>query len=756
MKNPPFAHSMEGTPPEQWQSLDAHLFNVAGLSRKLADKFDSGHWGYLAGLWHDLGKYLEDFQRRLQGENVSVEHAGVGACLAYEQWGGNGLPIAFTIAGHHSGLPNLQNSEAGLPTHLIDRIKRNKAALSRCRHLIPEDIITQSLPALPSFLAGGNNLSAADKEQICYAREMWIRFLFSCLVDADRLDTALFCAPEKEKDRGGYADIHTLKELCDKYIDRKTESLAPALRNQRINQARLAILEQCRKAAKKPPGIFALTVPTGGGKTLSGMSFALNHAARHELHRVIVVIPYTSIIEQNAGVYRDCLGVENVLEHHASLDPEKEKAEKGPEATKKHELAAENWDAPVIVTTTVQFFETLFSAKASRVRKLHNISNSVIILDEVQTLPPGMLNPILNGLKQLSDSYNCSIVLSTATPPALAARRRFEQGLPEVVPIIEKSRNLSKKLKRVEFYWPEQDSPSMSDDELAEELSQYPRVLCVVHRRKDARLLAQKLEEITGEAVFHLSALMCPDHRLLKIEKIQETLQSDKPCRVISTQLIEAGVDIDFPVVYRAVAGLDSIVQAAGRCNREGWLDCGKVVVFKSQSKPPPGVPRTSVDIMEGLLREFENKIDTEDPGVFEYYFRQLYFHSATDVKNIQANRRAFNYATVGRDFKLIEDGFAYTVIVPWGDAEKRIAALRQAIDNGFPKKNHLRALQPFTVNIYQHSFANLYQAGALEEIIDGVFVIMPTHHYLYNEKFGLTEGDEPPAADPESLIVNV
>ena len=752
-----YAHSIEETPPDQWQTLETHLCNVAELCRKFADKFGSREWGYIEGLWHDLGKYLDDFQKRLKGENVSVEHSGVGACLAYELWEKNGLPVAFAIAGHHGGLPNLQKPETGLPLRLKERIEKNKTALNKCRHLIADNILNQSLPPLPFFLeTDGRKLPNSEKEHLVYAREMWVRFLFSCLVDADRLDTAFFCTPEREKKRGGYADIQTLKNLCDNYINKKTSTLSPEQKNHRVNQARLSILKQCRNAAQKSPGIFSLTVPTGGGKTLSGMSFALNHAATHGLQRVIVVIPYTSIIEQNARVYRECLGAENVLEHHASLDPEKEEAEKGIDTKEKHEAAAENWDAPVVVTTTVQFFETLFSSKPSKARKLHNISNSVIILDEVQSLPPGMLNPILNGLTQLSSFYNCSIVLSTATPPALAARKRFEQGLPEVVPIISDPKKVSEKLKRVEFNWPERHSSPRSTDELAAELNPHHQVLCIVHRRKDARELAQKLEAITGEPVFHLSALMCPAHRLLKIEQIQESLHNNESCRVVSTQLIEAGVDLDFPIVYRALAGLDSIVQAGGRCNREGRMKCGKLIVFKSASKPPPGVPQKSAAIMESLLREFENKIYTEDPDMFEYYFKQLYFHSATDVKNIQANRRAFNYATVGRDFKLIEDGFTHTVIVPWGDSENRLSSLRQAIDYDLPTKNHLRALQPFTINIYQNSFKNLCQAGAVEELIHGVFTLLPTHKYLYDEQYGLIEGDEPPAADPESLIVGI
>lgn len=751
-----FAHSTENTESDKWQPLDEHLHGVASLSEKFAAKFKSKQWGYISGLWHDLGKYQNKFQKRIQGENIAVEHAGVGARLAYEKWGNNAIPIAMAIAGHHTGLPNLQTTETGLAPPLLQRLQKNKNALQNCTPAIPQDIINHDLPGFPDALAGHAHLHKDDQNNLLYMREMWVRFLFSCVVDADRLDTACFCAPEREKKRGGYDDIETLRHRCDQYIDQKIAGLSDTEKNLPINLARQKILRQCREAALARQGLFSLTVPTGGGKTLSGMSFALNHAVENDLQRVIVVIPYTSIIEQNALVYQNCMGAENVLEHHTNLDPKQELRKKGDEITEKHGLASENWDAPVVVTTTVQFFESLFAARPAKTRKLHNISQSVIILDEVQALPPGLLNPILDGLKQLRDFYNCSIVLSTATLPALSARPGFDQGLPEVKPIIEENQTLSKALQRVEIHWPDKPDP-LGLEELATELNDYNQVLCVVNKRKDARELAEMLEQKTDEPVFHLSALMCPAHRLSIIEQIRQTLQQNEQiCRVISTQLIEAGVDLDFPVVYRAMAGLDSIIQAAGRCNREGKIRRGKVVVFKSTSKPPPGVPAKAVDIMKGMLREFDTQLDPDDPEINEHYFKKLYFNSHKDVKNIQANRREFNFATVGRDFKLIEDGYTFPVIVPWKDAENRLARLREAISYDLPFKDHLRALQPYTVNIYQHSFKKLNQAGALEEIVEGIFALSNTHKYLYDSKFGLVMGDEAPPADPESLIVGI
>jgi len=746
-----YAHSLPGRPESEWQRLEVHLHNVATLAAGFGAAFGTEEWGRLAGLWHDVGKYQDEFQRRLRGESVSVEHAGVGARLAFEQDQGKGLALAFAIAGHHGGLMNLQTTDTET-THLVERLRKNERLLTGCRRDVPTWIMDCRIPDFPEFLESYGSIRDREKDTLRLRTELWVRFLFSCLIDADRLDTATVGAAEQKGRCSDYASIAELHCRCDDFIDRLAESLPSERKDHPVNLARADILHQCRQAATRPPGVFTLTVPTGGGKTLSGMSFALNHAKIHGLHRIIIVIPYTSIIEQNAAIYRECLGKESVLEHHSNLDPEKEREQIGTELMQRHQLAAENWDVPVIVTTSVQFFESLFASQPSKARKLHNIARSVIILDEVQTLPPGLLNPILDVLNQLATHYGCSVVLSTATPPALAARERFEQGLTNVHPIISDAKVLADALQRVAIEWPQDGDGPLDLPELASQLAQQERVLCVVHRRRDARELAQLLAGQTGEHVFHLSALMCPAHRLKVIGDIRQRLDTGGPCRVVSTQLIEAGVDLDFPVVYRALGGLDSIVQVAGRCNREGWLACGRVVLFRSVSKPPRGVPRTALDITEGLLKGKGGSIDTNDPTIFEDYFRRLYFNRVPDEKNIQANRRAFNFATVGRDFQMIEDGFTYTVFVPWADAADRISRLRVALEQDLPTRDHLRALQPYTVSIYERSFATLQKAGVLEEIIPGICVLSVIHS-LYDDCYGLTDGDEPPNANPESLI---
>lgn len=754
--DPRYPGLLPDDPDACWQALDEHLRNTAKLAEFFASKFDSGEWGRIAGLLHDLGKYRDDFQKRLRGAPIRAPHSMVGALLSFQADNQYGVPLAMVIAGHHGGLPNLASGESG--SDLKRRIHDSSRILKECQNNIPEMFKKINLPLLPSWLQIGRDIGAESARQICIRMEMWIRFLFSCLVDADRIDTANH--PIQINGRGEFDSVTGLQRRCDAFIDTIIENLSTEALASKVNQIRGKILANCRIAANENQGAFSLNVPTGGGKTLSGMSFALNHASQNNMDRVIVVIPYTSIIEQNAEVYSKCLGKENVLAHHSNIDPDAEKLEKGEELTYRHKLAAENWDAPVIVTTSVQFFETLFTDRTSKARKLHNVANSVIILDEVQTLPPGLLVPILDGLNQLIHFYHCSIVLSTATPPALVRRERFEEGLENVRPIIPNAHELASELERVQYHWPSDNDEPLELEKLADRLSAHDRVLCVVHRRRDARELAQILKNKTQEQVFHLSALMCPKHRLEKIKKIRSCLnKKGGVCRVVSTQLIEAGVDLDFPVVYRAMAGLDSIVQAAGRCNREGLQKQGHVHVFRYSSKPPGGTPQTAMSIMMGLLKEHGGNIKVSAPETCEEYFRKLYHSSNIDTANIQANRRAFNFRTVGRDFKMIEDGFSYTVIVPWGSGEERLQRLRKALENGWPTRDHLRSLQPYTVSIFENSFINLSKGGALEQHADmeqlGVYALnASTHRYLYDETYGLVEGDEPPMADISRLIL--
>jgi CRISPR-associated endonuclease/helicase Cas3 len=743
-----YAHTLEGQPPECWQPLEDHLRAVAELAARNCEAFDSSDWGYCAGLWHDLGKYQADFQERLLGSRIAVEHSGVGAVLACRKNREIGLPLAFGIAGHHAGLANWAAYDPGLPTPLEERIRGNEPRLKALLASVPTWIQEHPLPSVPAFLRRSAGKRPSDGER--RSGEFWTRLLFSALVDADRLNTESFYSPQRLELRRRSCQIATLRQRLDSYIDQKMRALSPDQRRERVNLARKTVLEACRTSASQSPGAFGLNVPTGGGKTLSAMSFALAHAERHGLRRVIVVIPYTSIIEQNAEVYRRALGAENVVEHQSNFDPKRQSATLGEEHTTRLELACENWDAPVIVTTTVQFFESLFSNHPSRCRKLHNVAKSVVILDEVQTLPPAFLLAIVEALNELARHYGCTVVLSTATPPALAARARFKSGLSGIREIIPNVRELADQLKRVEYAWPGGKSTPMEWPALAVELAQHRQVLAVVHRRNDARSLAEELQKVARHGpVWHLSALMCPAHRSDILSQIRNALVRGHTCRVVSTQLVEAGVDLDFPVVYRALAGLDSIVQSAGRCNREGRIEKGRVVLFWSITSPPSGTLRRALQVTDVLLRGAGGELDPTDPELIETYFRMLYLGETLDARGIQTLREGFNFASVGRDFKLIEDGFTESVVVPYGDAEARL----QDLGVRGPSRQTLRRLQPFVVNIYPDSFERLSEAGALEEMAGGLFALSNPYKHLYDATFGLSVGDAPQAA-PAALVV--
>ncbi len=700
--------------------------------------FDSGEWGYLAGLWHDLGKFQAEFQRRLAGENIAVQHSGAGAALAARR-SPSLMPLAFVIAGHHAGLANYVESVPDGPKPLKERLAESQILLEKLLAVVPQRILDRRLPGPPSFLKQLTPNDRLAKDAAKRRLEFWVRFLFSALTDADYLDTEAFLDPAKANTRGGYLSLGELLPLLETELAQKAAGLSAEQRCLPINLARNALAEACRRAAEWPPGLFSLTAPTGAGKTLAAMLFALEHAMRNGQRRVIVVLPYTSIIEQNAKVYRKVFGAGNLIEHHSNYDPS------ASEDTTRHHLATENWAPPIIVTTTVQFFESLFANRSSRCRKLHNIANSVVVLDEVQTLPPGVLLPIVDALNELATNYGCSIVLSTATPPALEERSGLPQGLRNVRKIVPDPSSLARQLKRVRYHWP---LDGTTWEALADRIRAHPRALVVVHRRDDARMLATLLQKLRpDDPVFHLSALMCPKHRSEVLDRVREVLASELPCLLVSTQLIEAGVDIDFPILYRALAGLDSIVQAAGRCNREGLAAEGRVYVFRAPTLPPQGVLRRGFDVMNTMLAA-NGALDPTDPEVCRDYFREFYFANSLDEHGIQSARAELNFATVAREFRLIEDECTKSVIVPYGDAERRVNDVRR-----FVTREGIRSLQPYSVRIYPQAFIQLRQAGALDEVCDGLYAVAPVFARLYDEKFGLTLNTEL-TPDPAKLVI--
>jgi len=729
-----YAHSLPDDPdPRHWQTLEAHLQGVAEKAADFANAFGAGEWGYLAGLWHDLGKYSEDFQQylraangidaHLEGKPGRVDHSTAGGLHAIDTLDISGRIFAYLIAGHHAGLPDWEADRIGNAA-LSQRLK-NVALLDAARKGdIPSDILTRSLPK-------ERPKSGADPA-------LWIRLLFSCLVDADFLDTEAFFDLEKAASRGNYQQLF---ELLTPFTDYMYEKRAEAA-DTKVNRVRSRVLAQCIDKAAEPPGIYTLTVPTGGGKTLSSMAFALHHATKYTKRRIIYVIPYTSIIEQTADQFRAIFG-DAVIEHHSNLDVSDEAKDDA-----QSRLACENWDAPVIVTTSVQFFESLFASRTSRCRKLHNMVNSVIVLDEVQLLPPEFLNPILHALRELQRNYGVTLLLTTATQPALGPQPSFDfAGLPDTVEIIDDPLELHHQLERVSITIPSDLQTPRTWDDLATELAQYQSVLCIVNRRDDCRTLWEKMPEGT----FHLSALMCGAHRSARIAEIRQRLKDEIPTRVISTQLVEAGVDMDFPVVCRAIAGLDSIAQAAGRCNREGLQEKGIVKVFVPPSKVPPGHLRQAAEIGQRLIAQGGG--DILAPDRFEDFFKEFYWlqgpgldkHGILADLQMSSDLRC-SFRTAAQKFRLIDESHQLPVIV----AYEKGADLIRKLEQGKPDRWLLRKLQRYVVNLPRYLHAKLLAESALRELHPGIYV--QGHGALYHKDLGFRP-DKSIVYEPDELI---
>ena len=728
--NKPLAHVRQ-LPDGKWVEhyLDEHLLAVAELAANFASAFNSQDWARLSGLWHDLGKFREKFQQyiktvsgydaeaHIEGATGRVDHSTAGAIHAIEKLGPQGRILAYLIAGHHAGLPDWNSLESG-QSSLLQRVEDGKK----------KGYLQEALLAAPatSILEQPRPVSLPPQGSLA----LWIRLLFSCLVDADFLDTEKFMDEGKHGRRANYPSLPKLVAEFDRHMTGKAAKASDTP----VNRIRAEVLRQCRDKAAEPSGLFSLTVPTGGGKTLSSMAFALNHAMHHGKGRVIYVIPYTSILEQTANEFRKIFGNENVIEHHSNLDPDKEDS--------RSRLATENWDAPIVVTTNVQFFESLFAAKTSRCRKLHNIVNSVVVLDEAQLLPPEFLAPILHVMQDLSHNYKVSFVLPTATQPAFSPRPKFA-GLKDVSELMDNPGQLYANLKRVEAELPADFNAARTWESIAEDLQQYDSILCIVNSRKDCRELHALMQKDT----IHLSALMCGQHRSKVITDIKQRLKDGIPTRVISTQLVEAGVDIDFPMVYRALAGLDAVAQAAGRCNREGALPgMGKVVVFVPPKPAAPGLLRKAQQSGQEIMRLTEGDPLTRER--FEAYFRHYYASlnsldeadiiGLLDMNNqAEARKAEFNFRTAAKKFRLIKEEGQTAIIVRYGGSPSLIAAL-EASQNMEPhqRRGILRRLQRYTVNIREQECKQLLASSDIREIFPGTYV--QHSDTLYHPQLGL------------------
>jgi CRISPR-associated endonuclease/helicase Cas3 len=730
--------------------LVEHLSKVAGLAADFAEDFGAD-FAKLAGLLHDLGKFRPGFQKYIRQANdldAHIEgkvkdsdktHSAAGALwaeqLLTEQFGAQGQMMArvlqYVIAGHHAGLDNW---DGGLAARLnSEDAKRELADALSAKpptELLHPDVVGLSLKGLPLGDERGDTPGRFA---------LWLRMLFSALVDADFLDTESFMNEDRSQSRTGAYSIEDMKSVFDAHM----ANVAAQASDTPVNRLRKDILEQCRSKAIRASGVFTLTVPTGGGKTLSSLAFALDHAVRHGKRRVVYAIPYTSIIEQTASIFRsifDSLGEDAVIEHHsnAEADPEQENS--------RSRLACENWDAPLIVTTNVQLFESLFARRTSRCRKLHNLVNSVIVLDEAQLLPVEFLQPIVDVLRLLVRDFGVTLVLCTATQPVLTAsvsqdpkrglRRGFDAA--SVTEIIDDVPGLYAALERVRVHVPPDLNMARAWPELADEIASHEAVLTIVSRRADAQELFRLVRQHDPHGCWHLSALMCAQHRSDVIAEIKTALQQRRdalvlcgqaqPVRVVSTQLVEAGVDLDFPVVYRAMAGLDSIAQAAGRCNREGKLaGLGDVHVFVPPTPSPPGLLRQAREACKTLWSEHPE--DPFDLALFKRYFQRLYHDAELDAKDICAALKlevdqgervlAVRFRDASDNFRLIDNEEAATVLVRYQSphATSDINALIGLLESKGPSRWLMRKLQRYGVTIYRYQLRGLIDAGDIREV---------------------------------------
>lgn len=727
-----YAHSKNGQ--GQRHDLVAHLRGVADLAGDFAGEFQAREVAFYLGLWHDLGKFHPAWQRYLledeakpsgRGRGHGPDHKLAGTILAQQYFG----RIALLIHGHHGGLKTLTELKGFLADPELKTAARQALELARG---VITDLNPDGKVALPDFIQG-NALAA----------ELFLRLLFSALVDADSLDTEEHKSRARASHRGSMV---TIGQLWEQFA--RDQDQLPQAPGNVVWEARRAIYQTCLAAAEGPRGLYRLTVPTGGGKTRAGMAFALRHALRHGHKRVIVAVPFISITEQTAEVYRGIFGDHGgdsqvVLEHHSSHATWNAEEEDFHSHQVWECLAAENWDAPIIVTTTVQLFESLFANGRSQTRKLHRLARSIIILDEAQALPPHLLDPILDALQQLCNHFGTTVVLSTATQPAFESIPKFASlHATEIVP--DPGRFFDA-LRRVTYEW--RTEQAMAWTEVAELIQRERQALVVVNTKRDAMGCLRALDD--PEAL-HLSTLLCGAHRRTVLKLVKEKLANSQVCRLVSTQVVEAGVDLDFPLVLRAMAPLDSIIQAAGRCNREGRLATGRVIVFQPEGGgTPPGPYRTGTNVTRSLLG-----YGTLDPNLPEWprrYFQLLFQSLDTDSKRIQESRQRLDYPSTAQKFRMIDDATESVAITAYGSTEERrtVQGLLDQLRHGSPNARLLlRQLQPYLVSLRTREAERYRQQG----LIAPVFGSLGEWRGAYDQVRGLVA--DPRDLDLDALVV--
>ena len=748
------------------QSLPEHIEGVAQHCAQFLEQAGLpklAPLGRLLAQLHDTGKAQLAFQRYILGESTAkAPHSAAGALLATsllhelsEELQLKKLPrtsqlLAYAISGHHRGLYDYGGLEAKLKDRETkDRCKETAEALTNLRSEIQSWAKEHAKATESSLRELAKKVGATEQAQAL------IRLLFSCLVDADFLDTEAFMDEERKECRheatSGYASLEVLKDRLTKHMEGFSKAGA-------INEARRAFLNRCRAHGRTcPKGYYSLFLPTGGGKTLSSMAWALETALKHEAQRIIYVIPYTSIITQTAGIFREIFGEEHVLEHHSDISFAGEAAFQEAERYERTRLLAENWDAPIIVTTNVQFFESLFSHKVSRNRKVHSIANSVVVFDEVQMFPTEFLSPMLRLLDDLKHIYGTQLLFCSATLPPFDKDHSspfkkvndYHQLSDTIQPIVPEDPELFKVFDRVIYHLEEK---TYATEELAQALGQHASALCIVNSRRDASQLYRALLETGKEAqdVIHLSRNMCSAHLKERIAEIRQRLKEDIPTIVISTQLIEAGVDIDLPIVYRAMSGLDSIVQAGGRCNREGKRPVpGEVYVFSlSDGGKAFGAIAQGQHATRFLLDNDEEPTRSSMPlELIEAYYNRYYASiESFDTKEIgeslydedEAKRWRFDFEQASDAFRLI-DNVDHDLFVPYARGKELIEELqRQTLHLD---RRTMRELQQYHVSISKRRYKELMAARLLSEVVvnrDTKQTILVLEPQGYDEALGV------------------
>lgn len=750
-------HAHSAPPGGKPQSVKEHLSEVARRAREFADPFGAGDEAELAGLLHDIGKYTRVFQERLQGRANGLDHWSPGAWIALSD-PARAIAAALAIQGHHVGLQkgdraSLRAMEPGRlqAMHPLG-LKLTEAATEPLRLCFQSDGLR--LPQVAKPLC-------SVAQMVTAAAMLDVRMLYSALVDADFLDTERHFHAERRPGLPLQPE-RALALVQARVTALRQQSGSSTVASPKVQSVRDDLWAACLEAAAGPPGLYTLSAPTGSGKTLSMLGFALQHAVVHastteaghpRFRRIIMVVPYLSIIDQTVNLYRSILaeelGAEYILEHHSLAGTRLESAPEGgdeldseSEARQRARQLAENWDAPLIVTTSVQFLESLFANRPSACRKLHNLANSIVLFDEVQTLPIHLTVPTLATLSWLAKRYGATIVFSTATQPAFSHLDEHVRALGhpesgwqprEIVPMHYRLFERTGEERRTRVHWPSPGERT-SWDELAARVAEEVRAaeanaessgqtLCVVNMKRHALALVDLLRERGVERLRHLSTSMCPAHRAAVLSEIKGWLDPahPEPCCLVATQCIEAGVDVDFATVYRALAPLDAIAQAAGRCNRHGRRPVGDVVVFRPDDEErlyPTDAYQQAALVTDSLLRRRGPEgMDLYDPELFATYYRELY-----DLARPQEQRealrdaiRAQDFPEVARLYRLIEKD-AVNLLVRYPEAESEVEALAAEVRREGLTASWVRRARPYSVAIYRPDRAML-QSSFLEPV---------------------------------------